>query len=85
MFYEITRDRYDLTTNLVKSVTETIIVFSSNVINKCIAYNYFPDSLKLAKVSPLYKQEVTKDINSDRLIPLYLSFPEYWRNFWLLK
>lgn len=45
----------EISTKAVHCVKELIVDTLTNCVNKCMAKGTFPDSLKIAKVYPIYK------------------------------
>jgi len=57
-----------------------ICTYLSDIFNNCVQNGTFPDKLKLAKVSPVYKSGA-KDIASNYgQYQYYHTFPEYLKN-----
>lgn len=63
-------DAYGFNTDIIKSVTEAIIIPQTKVINHCISSHVFPDYLKIAKVIPVHKKGDINDPNNYRPISL---------------
>lgn len=64
------KDIYGLNAKILKSTFHTIKSPLLFVINKCIQANIFPDELKYAKVSPLYKKGDKDDVSNYRPISI---------------
>lgn len=65
-----TRDYYGLSTNLIRTVKNIIIYPLTKLINQSIDTMYFPDELKIASVTPIYKKGCTSDPSSYRPISI---------------
>lgn len=57
-----------VTTKVIKCIQDTIVESLTKCINKCLADGYFPDTLKLGKVSPIYKSGAKHDPSNYRPI-----------------
>lgn len=57
-----------ISTKCIKSVKNLIVTELTECINKCLAEGIFPDSLKIAKVTPLYKSGNKSDCSNYRPI-----------------
>ena len=68
------RDHYDIDTDTVKFIAPTIAKVLANVINKCMEKGIFPDSLKIARVTPIYKKGLRSDPSSFRPISVLPAF-----------
>jgi hypothetical protein len=57
-----------ISTKAVKCIKETIIKPLTDCVNKCLSEGYFPDSLKIGKVSPIHKAGTKTDPGNYRPI-----------------
>ena len=63
--------------NLVKKCFSELYEPLKHVFNLSIEFGVFPDKLKIARVSPVYKASDSTDLtNSDQFLP-FLAFPEF--------
>lgn len=64
----------DITTNVIKSVSDIIAPVLSHITNLCLESGEFPDKLKLAVIKPLYKKGNKRDPANYRPIALLPVF-----------
>lgn len=62
------RDAYDISTKIIKSIKYSILVPLTHLLNSSIASNVFPDCLKISKVVPIYKKNDMDDPSNYRPI-----------------
>ena len=62
------KDVYDINSVLIKNIADIIAFPLSILYNKCAGY--FPDSLKIAKVIPIYKKGIKDNIENYRPISI---------------
>ena len=62
-----------MSTYLLKSIDEQVSTRISILINKSLETGVFPDSLKLAKVIPIYKAKARENLSNYRPISLLPS------------
>ena len=55
------KDCYNLTTKIAKTLKNVIVIPLTNLINLCISNNNFPSALKIARVVPIYKNKGSVD------------------------
>lgn len=72
------QDVYDLSTRILKSAKDTIISPFTKIINACITQNSFPNKLKQAKVTPIFKKGDTNDLNNFRPISILPTFSKFF-------
>ena len=58
----------NIPTNVIKAVSGTIVAPLTQLINKSLQQGIFPDALKIAKISPIYKSKSKTDIKNYRPI-----------------
>ena len=64
------KDVYDINSVLIKNIPYIISVPLSILYNKCFNKGYFTDSLKIAKVIPIYKKGIQDNIENYRPISI---------------
>ena len=64
------KDVYDINSVLIKNIADIIAFPLSILYNKCVSAGYFPDSLKIAKVIPIYKKGIKDNIENYRPISI---------------
>lgn len=64
------KDPYDITVKIIKTLLNIIIVPLTKLINICINCHIFPKCLKIAKVIPIFKKGSLDDLNNYRPISL---------------
>ena len=69
----------NIPTNVIKAVSGTIVAPLTQLINKSLQQGIFPDALKIAKISPIYKSESKTDIKNDRLIRVLLVISKVFK------
>lgn len=80
-----TKDAYDMTVDLIKSVKNVIIPPLTYVFNCCLKSNSFPDLLKFAKVLPVHKKNDPNDLNNFRPISLLPVFSKIFEKILALQ
>lgn len=58
----------NIPTNVIKAISGTIVPSLTQLINKSLMQGVFPDALKIAKISPIYKNKSKTDIKNYRPI-----------------
>lgn len=64
------KDYYDLTVDLLKSVVDIIVYPLTKLINQCIDEGVYPDALKISRVIPIFKKGSKTEMNNYRPIAL---------------
>lgn len=67
----------DLDMILVKDIIESVIVPFTYICNLSFSTGTFPNSMKTAKVIPLYKNGDKHVYKHDKQFPCFLNFPRY--------
>lgn len=75
---KISKDAYDLNTNIVKSIKHAILKPLTNLINICITVSIFPNCLKISKVVPVYKKNNIDDPTNHRPISVIPYFAKIY-------
>ena len=65
-----TQDVYGLSTELIKMCKHEILDVLTKLINEAIATNHFPDELKIARVSAIYKKDDKRILDNYRPISI---------------
>jgi len=65
-----TKDIYGLSVTLLKEIEPIISKHLSNIINKCLSEGIFPDQLKHAKITPIFKKGDKNDESNYRPISI---------------
>ena len=64
----------EISTKFLKQTISTIALPFSNIINACISRGTFPDNMKLARVTPIYKSGSREEFSNYRPISILNSF-----------
>ena len=70
---------------IIKSVADTLSPILSNLINHSLSAGIFPDALKSAKITPIFKAGGKTLISNYRPISLLNSFSKIYEKIFLLK
>jgi len=70
-------------TKYIKMTANIISSFLAEIFNNCIQLGIFPDKLKIAKVTLVYKSGVRELMTNYRPISCYLHLPNYFNKSFL--
>ena len=68
------KDVYDINYFLIKNIVDIISVPLSLLYNICFSADYFPDSLKIAKVIQIYNKVIKDNFENYRPISIFLKY-----------
>lgn len=72
------KDVYEMSTIIIKSIKLSILLPLTTLINICITNNIFPDCLKISKVVPIYKKNDINDPSNHRPISVIPSIAKIY-------
>ena len=75
-----TKDHFDMDTQTLKDVAPSISEILAIVINKCIVSGVFPDKMKIAKVTPVFKKGARDDVSNYRPISVLPAFSKIFES-----